>query len=69
MHWQIHDVSRVGLKDGLEFLKSKGMIITDLTPEQLDAFRERTKPVYDKWVPNIGQDLVKVFEEAVAGSR
>ena len=46
------------------------MCIRDsLTPEQLDAFRERTKPVYDKWVPNIGQDLVKVFEEAVAGSR
>lgn len=66
MRWQIYDVSRVGLKDGIEFLKSKGMVITDPTPEQLAAFRERTKAVYDKWVQNVGPDIVKAFEEAVA---
>jgi len=34
-----------------------GMVITNLTPEQMKAFQETTKSVYDKWVPTIGKDL------------
>lgn len=66
MYWQVHDVSRVGLGDGVNFLKSKGMTITDPTPEQLAAFRERTKSVYDKWTDNVGVELVKAFEDTVS---
>lgn len=66
MHWQVHDVSRVGLGDGIEFLKEQGMTIIDPTPEQLAAFRERTKAVYDKWSENVGKEVVEAFEEAVA---
>ncbi|MGB9686847.1 MAG: DctP family TRAP transporter solute-binding subunit [Rectinema subterraneum] len=42
---------------------SKGMKITNLTPDQLAAFKEKTKPVYDKWVPMIGEDLYKLAVE------
>lgn len=66
MRWQVHDVSRVGLGDGIEFLKSQGMTVTDPTPEQLAAFREMTKAVYEKWSANVGADIVKAFEEAVS---
>jgi len=66
MHWQVHDVSRVGLGDGIEFLKEQGMTIIDPTPEQLAAFRERTKAVYDKWSEKVGKEVVEAFEEAVA---
>jgi len=66
MQWQVHDVSRVGLGDGIEFLKSQGMTVTDPTPEQLAAFREMTKAVYEKWSANVGADIVKAFEEAVS---
>jgi tripartite ATP-independent transporter DctP family solute receptor len=66
MHWQVHDVSRVGLGDGIEFLKEQGMTITDPTPEQLAAFRERTKAVYDEWSEKVGKEVVAAFEEAVA---
>ncbi|GAB6276844.1 MAG: DctP family TRAP transporter solute-binding subunit [Rectinema sp.] len=42
---------------------SKGMKITNLTPDELTAFKEKTKPVYDKWVPMIGEDLYKLAQE------
>ncbi|MFQ3621779.1 MAG: DctP family TRAP transporter solute-binding subunit [Spirochaetales bacterium] len=41
----------------------KGMVITDLTPQQLQAFKDATKPIYDKWVPQIGKEL---YDLAVA---
>jgi len=46
-----------------EIAKSKGMVITDLTPAQTQAFKDATKPIYDKWVPIVGKD---VYEAALA---
>lgn len=66
MKWQV-DISRQGLKEGNDFLRSKGMVVTDLTPQQLAAFREKTKSVYDKWAEKVGPDIVKAFEDAIAG--
>jgi tripartite ATP-independent transporter DctP family solute receptor len=37
--------------------KAKGMVITDLTPAQLQAFKDKLLPIYDKWVPQIGKAL------------
>ena len=37
--------------------KAKGMIITDLTPAQLQAFKDKLLPIYDKWVPQIGKAI------------
>ncbi len=36
---------------------AKGMVITNLTSDQVKAFQEKTRSVYDKWIPTIGKDL------------
>ena len=46
-----------------------GVGITELTPAQLDEFKKVTKPVYDKWVKQVGPELVKKAEQAVAGAK
>jgi TRAP-type C4-dicarboxylate transport system substrate-binding protein len=50
----------------LKEIEGLGVTITKLTPEQHAAFQKATKPVYDKWAQNIGADLVKKAEAAVA---
>ena len=50
-------------------LKKVGMVVTELTPEQLKAFQEATKPVYDEWIPKIGKDLVAEFQATVAAAK
>ncbi|MGM8212267.1 TRAP transporter substrate-binding protein [Virgibacillus sp. W0430] len=42
----------------LEILKEEGMQVNELTPEQKKAFREAVQPVYDKYTPELGEDLV-----------
>ena len=37
-----------------------------LTPAEQDAFAKATRPVYDKWAQQIGADLVKKAEAAIA---
>ncbi|NLJ45176.1 MAG: C4-dicarboxylate ABC transporter, partial [Treponema sp.] len=32
-------------------------IITNLTPAQMQAFKDATKPIYDKWIPLIGKNI------------
>lgn len=43
----------------VKFMESKGMTVTFLTDDQRNAFIEATKPLYEKWVPKIGQALYK----------
>lgn len=50
-------------------IRDMGVEITNLTPEQLAAFQKATKPVYDKWVKQVGPALVKQAEQAVANAR
>lgn len=38
-------------------------VIITLTDEERQAFREAAQPVYDKYVPEIGEDLVKQIDE------
>lgn len=59
-------ISREGLAEGIEFLKQKGMTITDLTPEEVAVFKEKVKPVYEKYAQKVGLEIVKGFEDAVA---
>jgi tripartite ATP-independent transporter DctP family solute receptor len=68
MKWQVAE-SRKSLTEGIGFLKSKGMTITDLKPDQLAKFRELTKPVYEKYAQKVGKDIVKAFEDEVAKSQ
>ena len=39
------------------------------TPIELDAFRRRIRPVYDKWANDIGADLVGSAESLVNRER
>jgi tripartite ATP-independent transporter DctP family solute receptor len=43
----------------VKFMESKGMTVTFLSDDQRDAFIEATKPLYEKWVPKIGEGLYK----------
>jgi TRAP-type C4-dicarboxylate transport system substrate-binding protein len=43
----------------VKFLESKGMTVTFLSEAELEAFKAATKPLYEKWVPKIGEDLYK----------
>ncbi len=47
----------------VKFMESKGMEVSFLTDEQLQAFIKATQPIYEKWVPEIGQE---VYEKAKA---
>ncbi|MFU2158234.1 DctP family TRAP transporter solute-binding subunit [Caldisericum sp. AR60] len=43
--------------DMVGYVRSKGMQIIDLTPEERQQFINATKSVYDKWIPIIGKDI------------
>ena len=46
-----------------------GVNVAKLTPDELAAFKKAVKPVYDKWAQQIGSDLVKKAEAAVASRK
>jgi len=43
----------------VKFMESKGMTVTFLSDEERNAFIEATKPLYEKWIPKIGEGLYK----------
>jgi len=43
----------------VNFMESKGMTVTFLSDDERNAFIEATKPLYEKWVPKIGEGLYK----------
>jgi len=43
--------------------------VTCLTPAERDAFVKATRPVYGKWKPTVGADLVTKAEPAIAARR
>lgn len=47
----------------VKFLESKGMTVSFLSEAELKVFQEATKPIYDKWIPKIGEDL---YQKALA---
>ncbi len=65
--------ARKGITPGddalLQSIEKSGVTITRLTPEQRQAFKDATRPVYDKWAATIGKDLVKKAETAIANVR
>ena len=44
-------------------LEEKGMTFIDLTPEQKAAFKDALKPVYEKYIPIIGEEKWSMAEE------
>jgi len=66
-NWQ-KKAAREGLTGraaSLDILRKNGMEITLLKPEQFQAFKVKTKPVYDKWAKEVGVDLVQAAEKTV----
>lgn len=53
----------------LETLRQNGMEVTELDEQTRAAFRAKTTAVYEKWIPEIGADLVKKAEAAIAASK
>lgn len=41
---------------------AKEMEVVTLTPEQIQAFKDAMKPIYDEWSPVIGADLLKAAQ-------
>jgi TRAP-type C4-dicarboxylate transport system substrate-binding protein len=50
-------------------IQGLGVTVTRLTVDELAAFKRAVKPVYDKWAQQIGSDLVKKAEAAVASRK
>ena len=67
MQYQI-DVSRKMTADGVQVLKDEGMNVVELNAEQIEQFRQKTKPSFNKWKDVVGADIVKVFEDAIAAN-
>src|SRR5574341_572427 len=55
--------------EAVENLAKNGMEVVTLTPAELAAFRAKTRPVYDKWVNEVGVDLVRAAEAIVAKTK
>ena len=63
--WEI-EKSRAELDETLAAIKDRGVQVTELTDAQHDAFVQATQSVYETWTPKIGEDLVKMAQDAVA---
>jgi len=46
------------ISDQVAYVKSKGLEVVELTKAELNAFKEATKPVLDKWINEVGVDFV-----------
>ena len=50
-------------EESLNKLKDRGGVkINELSPEEIDAFKEALKPVYDEWADKIGKDIIEDAE-------
>ena len=45
------------------------MEVAHLSPEDVKAFRDKTRPVYDRWAGEIGIDLVRSAESIVESAK
>ncbi|MCX5993743.1 MAG: DctP family TRAP transporter solute-binding subunit [Chloroflexi bacterium] len=55
-------LSRDAARTQLSLLRDKGMTITELTPDQVKAFRMTTAPVYAEWSGKIDPVIKKLWE-------
>jgi len=73
---EVAAMQKAGARKGLdgsmaaaEELKKNGMEVVALTAAELQVFKDKTRPVYDKWVTEVGADLVKSAEQIVAKTK
>ena len=63
-------IARKGLVEAdkplLKDIAAMGVTVTQLTPQEREAFVKATRPVYTKWTSTVGADLVNKAEKAIA---
>lgn len=66
-------IARKGLveadKPMLKEISGMGVTVTQLSPAEREAFVKATRPVYEKWKGQIGNDLVAKAEKAIAARK
>ncbi len=62
-------INRKMNSDYVEELRKNGMIVTELTPEQLKAFQDAVQPVYQQFEDKIGKDLIKQVQDEIANAK
>jgi len=55
--------------DDTDELKKCGMIVTELTPQELAEFKKAKFRVCTEWIPKIGQALAEEFQTAVRSTK
>jgi TRAP-type C4-dicarboxylate transport system substrate-binding protein len=58
-------LSRNADAKAVEALAASGMTVTKLPPEEIARFREKTKPVADKFAASANPDLVKALNDTI----
>ena len=53
----------------LKEIEGLGVTVTRLTPDERAAFVKITQPIYNKWKPQVGTDLVNMAEKAIAARK
>ncbi|RZL94665.1 MAG: DctP family TRAP transporter solute-binding subunit [Variovorax sp.] len=56
-------------KPVLKEIAGMGVTVTQLSPAEREAFVKATRPVYAKWKPTIGNELVAKAEQAIANRK
>ena len=56
-------LSREAARDRESLLRSRGMTVTKLTVEEVQAFQAKTVPVYAQWAPVVGESLLQQFRK------
>lgn len=54
--------SREAARTQVSLLRSQGMAVAELTPDETNAFRARVSPVYAEWSPRIGESLIQQIQ-------
>ncbi|MEO5606969.1 MAG: DctP family TRAP transporter solute-binding subunit [Polaromonas sp.] len=66
-------IARKGLAEAdrplLKEIASHGVTVTQLSPQEREAFVKVTRPVYDKWKNQIGASLVTSAEKSIAARK
>ncbi|PWC54832.1 TRAP transporter substrate-binding protein [Azospirillum sp. TSO22-1] len=62
-------VSREMDKEALDSLRAKGVQVVELAPAELDQFREKVKPVVEKYKADVGPALVEQIYAEIAKVR
>ena len=53
----------------LDQIRQHGVRVTELSQAEYEAFVAATKPVYEKWKKQIGEELATKAEQAIAARR